>query len=72
MDDKNKPVKTGTFLKMPYDWRKPTKARTKSRLWNAEDRHIFTPKTYGWGYSFNFYEIAVRLHLKKRPANPDA
>jgi len=68
MSDPKEPEKTGTLLGAPYDWRKPTKARFKKRLWNADDHHIFTPKNYGWGWSINFYEIAVRLHLKQRPA----
>jgi hypothetical protein len=25
------------------------------------DRRIFTPKTFGWGLSINFYELARRL-----------
>jgi hypothetical protein len=58
--------KTGRFLGFPYDWRKPTWARMKSRAWNPEDHRIFTPKAYGWGLSINFYEIFRRLGLTGR------
>jgi hypothetical protein len=57
--------RTGKFLRMPYDWRRPTVARVKSRWWNRRDRRIFTPKSYGWGYDVNFYEVARRLGLRR-------
>ena len=40
---------------LPYDVRKPTSARFRSRAWNPADPHLFTPKTFGWGYGINFY-----------------
>ncbi|HEY5693034.1 MAG TPA: hypothetical protein VIR14_00870 [Gaiellaceae bacterium] len=57
--------RTGKFLGVPYDWRRPTVARFKSRWWNAEDRRIVTPRWYGWGYDFNLYEVARRLRLRR-------
>jgi hypothetical protein len=56
--------RTGKYLGVPYDWRRPTMARVKARWWNRRDRRIFTPKSYGWGYDVNFYEVARRLGLK--------
>ena len=52
--------KTGTFLGIPYDWRRPTIARLKSRLWNPADPRLFTPKTYGWGFDINFARVFRR------------
>lgn len=40
---------------MPYDWRKPTAKRLRSRTWNPDDPHLFTPKTFGWGFDINAY-----------------
>jgi hypothetical protein len=60
-----KKKKTGTFLGMPYDWRRPTVARLKSRWWNRGDRRIFTPKSFGWGYDINVAEVARRLRLRR-------
>jgi Family of unknown function (DUF5808) len=57
--------RTGKFLGVPYDWRRPTAARVKSRWWNVNDRRIFTPKSWGWGFDINFAEIARRLHLRR-------
>ncbi len=58
-------AKTGKFLGIPYDWRKPTAARVKSRWWNADDRRVFTPKAFGAGWDVNLLEVARRLRLRK-------
>jgi Family of unknown function (DUF5808) len=55
--------RTGRFLGLPYDWRRPTWARFKSRWWNPSDRRLLTPKAFGWGYDLNLFELARRLHL---------
>jgi hypothetical protein len=39
--------KTNIFLGVSYDWRKPTKARFRSRLWNPKEPRIITPRAYG-------------------------
>jgi hypothetical protein len=59
--------KTGRFLGIPYDWRKPTLERLKRGAWDPEQRRILIPKVYGWGYGINFYEVARRLHLTSDP-----
>jgi hypothetical protein len=48
---------------VPYDWRKPTKARYRSRLWNPNEPRIITPKAFGWGYDLNSYHF---LHPIKK------
>jgi hypothetical protein len=60
------PDKTGKFLGIPYDWRRPTLARLKQRWWNPNDRRIITPKSFGWGFDLNLHELAARLQLVKR------
>lgn len=55
--------KTGRFLGLPYDLRAPTWQRFKRRVWNPDDHRIFVPKSFGWGYSINFYEVGRRLRL---------
>ncbi|MGA2432914.1 MAG: DUF5808 domain-containing protein [Acidimicrobiales bacterium] len=47
-------------LGVPYDWRRPTVARAKSRMWNAEDPRMFPPKSFGAGWTINFYWL---VHL---------
>jgi hypothetical protein len=51
-------AKTGKLLGMPYDFRKPSLARIKSRWWNPNEKRFFTPKAFGWGYDFNLYRLA--------------
>lgn len=58
--DNNPPDPQGRFLGMPYDWRRPTWARVKSRVWNPDEPRFLTPKSYGWGFDFNFYRIFHR------------
>jgi len=52
--------KTGRFLGLPYDWRRPTKARIKNRMWNPSEPRLFVPKAVGWGYSINFARLFGR------------
>jgi hypothetical protein len=54
----------GHFLGIPYDWRRPTKARIKSRWWNDDDPRIFTPRAFGWGYDLNLAQVGRRLRLR--------
>jgi Family of unknown function (DUF5808) len=53
-------VKTGKFLGVPYDWRRPTVARVKSRMWNHDDPRLFTPKSFGWGWDVNLARLFRR------------
>ncbi|HEY3550747.1 MAG TPA: DUF5808 domain-containing protein [Gaiellaceae bacterium] len=57
--------RTGKFLGVPYDWRRPTAARFRSRWWNRDDRRIVMPRAFGWGYDFNLAEVARRLRLRR-------
>jgi hypothetical protein len=59
--------KQGRFLGLPYDWRRPTRQRIKSRAWNPDDPRIFVPKAFGWGLSINFYALLRRLRLIRGP-----
>ena len=54
---------TGTFLGVPYDWRRPTVERFKERWWNPDDPRVFTPRCFGWGYDINLARV---LGVKKR------
>lgn len=58
-----------TFLGIPYDWRRPTVARFKSRWWNPADRRLFTPKVVGWGYDVNLYWIVHPLRRRRGGAS---
>ena len=45
---------------VPYDWRRPTLKRAQTRLWNREDPRMFPPKSFGAGWTINFYWL---VHL---------
>jgi hypothetical protein len=49
------PDPQGRVLGVPYDLRKPTVARVRSRWWNPADRRILTPKSFGAGWDLNLY-----------------
>jgi hypothetical protein len=55
-----KEPRTGTFLWMPYDWRRPTVARVKERYWNPDEPRLLTPRAWGWGYGLNFARLLGR------------
>lgn len=44
---------------VPYDFRRPTIRRVKSRWWNPDDPRIFTPRAVGVGWDVN---VARLLH----------
>jgi hypothetical protein len=52
--------KTGSLLGIPYDWRRPTVPRAKSRWWNPDDPRVLTPKTFGWGWDLNLARLLGR------------
>ena len=57
-DDNRPPDPQGHFAGMPYDLRRPTVSRVKSRWWNRNDSRLLTPKAFGWGYDLNLYWLA--------------
>ena len=58
MSVSNEP-RTGTFLGVPYDWRRHGfKARLKQRWWNPAEPRLFTPRAFGAGWDVNFYWVS--------------
>ena len=58
--------KTGTFLGVPYDWTRPTWGRIKARMWNPDDRRLWAPHAFGWGWTLNLHEVLRRLKIVSR------
>lgn len=56
--------KVGTFWGIPYDWRRPTRERFRSRLWNPAEPRLITPRAFGWGFDMNFYRL---FHPTEQP-----
>lgn len=53
----------GAFLRVPFEFRRPTVQRIRSRWWNPDDESIFTPHVFGVGWSINVYQVGKRLGL---------
>lgn len=64
----NKNQKVGKFAGLPYDWRRPNKARFKSRVWNPK-APLINPRWWGWGYDLNFYVILHPLKSRRTRGN---
>lgn len=69
-EDEAVPEPQGRIANVPYDFRRPTVARLKSRWWNPADRRFFTPKTFGAGWDLNLYWLAhptdyLKDHIRK-------
>lgn len=45
--------KYGKILGVPYDFRVPTPARIKERMWNPDDPRVITPRVFGAGWTVN-------------------
>lgn len=45
---------------VPYDLRRPTFARVKSRWWNPRDSRVLTPRAFGVGWDVNLARLARR------------
>lgn len=43
----------GRIAGIPFDFRRPTTARVKERIWNPGDPHVFTPRVFGIGWDIN-------------------
>jgi hypothetical protein len=56
----------GRFLGMPYDWRRPTLQRLLGEIWNRDERRIFVPKAFGWGYGMNLAALIRRFRRGRR------
>jgi hypothetical protein len=56
------PEPQGHLGALPYDLRRPTARRLKSRAWNPAEPRFFPPKSFGAGWAINFYWL---FHLVK-------
>ena len=52
------PAPQGRKVGIPYDLRRPTLSKLRSRWWNPADARVFTPKTFGMGWDINLYRLA--------------
>jgi Family of unknown function (DUF5808) len=48
---------------VPYDFRIPTLARIRARTWNPDLARVFTPQTFGVGWTVNLGRVARLARL---------
>jgi len=46
---------------VPYDFRRPTVERMRSRWWNPEDDRLFVPQVFGVGWTINLARVSKLL-----------
>jgi hypothetical protein len=44
---------------VPYDFRIPTVARVKERMWDPESSHIVNPRVFGVGWTVNLGKVVA-------------
>ncbi|ROS27869.1 DUF5808 domain-containing protein [Cellulomonas sp. PhB150] len=44
---------------VPYDFRIPTVARLKERLWDPESSHVINPRVFGVGWTVNLGKVVA-------------
>jgi hypothetical protein len=49
----------GRIAYVPYDFRPPTLARVRERLWAPENKRLLVPQVFGLGWSVNFGRLAA-------------
>lgn len=59
-------VGRGRFLGCHLTGAGPPGFLSKSGPWNPHDPRLLTPKSFGWGYDINFYELLARMGIMRR------
>jgi hypothetical protein len=49
---------------VPYDFRSPTIARIRERLWNPKGEHLISPRVFGVGWTVNFGKVVAMAREK--------
>ena len=59
----------GQLLGIPYDFRVPTMAKVRERIWAPENPHLFVPHVVGMGWTVNLGRLRTVLAswLSSRP-----
>jgi hypothetical protein len=49
---------------VPYDFRVPTIARFRERVWNPGSEHLFNPHVFGVGWTLNVGRVVALVRQK--------
>jgi hypothetical protein len=56
----------GRIAYVPYDFRPPTLARIRERLWAPDNKQLLVPHVFGLGWSVNFGRLAALVLNRRR------
>ena len=56
----------GRIAYVPYDFRPPTLARIRDRLWAPENKRLLVPQVFGLGWSVNFGRLVALATNRRR------
>ena len=48
-------------IAVPYEFRRPTLARLRDRVWNPASKHLLAPQVFGVGWTLNMGRVFVGL-----------
>jgi len=54
---------------IPYDFRLPTAARIRDRLWNPDDPRVLTERVFGVGWTINFHSLLLKSRTLMKERN---
>ncbi len=49
---------------VPYEFRRPTGARIRERIWDPENEHLFTPHAFGVGWTLNVGRVFALIRKR--------
>ena len=49
---------------VPYDFRVPTLARVKERMWDPEGAHLISPRVFGVGWTLNIGRLVELIRQR--------
>jgi hypothetical protein len=56
----------GRIAYVPYDFRPPTLARIRERLWAPDNKQLLVPQVFGLGWSVNFGRLVALVTNRQR------
>jgi hypothetical protein len=54
---------------VPYDFRRPTVARFRERMWDPEGAHLVSPRAFGVGWTVNAGRVVRLVRDRFAPAD---
>ncbi len=59
--DETRKAAAGRFLTGGDRAQLPSWEAVREDSWNPDDRRVLTPRSFGWGYNLNLFELLARM-----------